>query len=136
MSEKNISIETRTKILKLRGNGGDSSTNEKKTIVFCLRKKNISIETRTKILNLRGNGGDSSTYEKKTIVFSLRKKNISIEARTKVLKLRGNGGGVEDRLLTRPYHRRQLQLDQNARKVFNICKQLKKETFAFAKKQK
>ena len=67
----------------------------------------------------------------------MSEKNISIEARTKVLKLRGNGGGVEDRLLTRPYHNsRQLQLDQNVRKVFNICKQLKKETFAFAKKQR
>ena len=63
----------------------------------------------------------------------MSEKNISIETRTKVLKLRGNGGGAEDRLLTRPYHGRQLQLDQNVRKVFNICKQLKKETFAFAK---
>ena len=65
----------------------------------------------------------------------MSEKNISIEARTKVLMLRGNGGGAEDKLLTRPYHSRQLQLDQNVRKLFNICMQLKKETFAFAKKQ-
>ena len=101
-----------------------------------MSEKNISIEARTKVIKFCGNGGDSSTYEKKTIVFCLRKKNISIKARTKVLKLRGNGGGAEDRLLTRPYHSRQLQLDQNARKVFNICMQLKKGAFAFAKKRR